>query len=287
MLEERVSRGRKTVRGATAKWIFIPAVILAAGCSGTDGDTLARVNGEPLLRADFESYLEHKRIPGDQEQKVSAELERYLEREALADIIEQQGVLDARKIHTEVNEFRKQMLISRYMETYLREKVTSEAVKNFYATNPDRFQSEKVHVAHILLRTNSETSKSEKEALETKAQEIYSRATAGEEFAELAAQYSEDQMSAKKGGDLGWVEEGAVDPVFSGTVFKMKEGDVSLPFATPFGFHVVKALEGPKVVKQPFERVKGNIRYELRQRAKQAEMERLRKLMKIEKVAEL
>jgi peptidyl-prolyl cis-trans isomerase C len=161
--------------------------------------------------------------------------------------------------------------------------VGEDALRNFYATNQERYQAKKVHVAHVLFRTNPKTSETEKQALLTKAQEVYSRAMAGEEFGKLAERHSEDQMSAKKGGDLGWLEEGAVDPVFAGTAFSLKPGELSQPFATPFGFHVVKVLEGPDVVQQPFETVKGDIRYELRERAKEAEYQRLKSLTKIEK----
>ena len=77
------------------------------------------------------------------------------------------------------------------------------------------------------------------------------------------------------GGDLGWLQSGAIDPVFSDRIFKMKAGDVSEPFQTSFGYHVVKILEPRQVVKRSFESVKGDIRYKLRSESKQAEMARL------------
>lgn len=263
--------------------ILLPLVLSVLACGKGGNETLAVVNGKKVSAATFDAYLKQKRIPADQKDKVAHELDRYLEREALADVILQQDVLDKEQIAVEVNEFRKQMLLARYFEEFLRDKVNEEAIQNFYASNPDRFQARKAHVAHILLRTNTQTSDSEKQALQTKAQEIYSRAMAGEDFAKLAQEYSEDMMSAKQGGDLGWLQEGAIDPVFSNTVFNMKEGEVAQPFATPFGFHVVKVVEAPQVIKQPFEKVKGDIRYELRQQAKDAEMKRLLSLVKIEK----
>ena len=102
----------------------------------------------------------------------------------------------------------------------------------------------------------------------------------------MAAEYSEDLLSAKQGGDLGWLQEGAIDPAFSSKVFAMKAGELSEPFTTPFGFHVVKLVDGPKVVKQPFESVSGDIRYRLRQEAKQAELERLKAEANIEREAQ-
>lgn len=256
--------------------------VLLAGCDST-GDSIAEVNGKPVTQERFEAYLKFKRVPTQNDQWVSRELDEYLEREGLAGQIEEQGLLPVEQIETEVAEFRKQMLISRYFEEFLRERVTDEAVRNFYATNPDQFQAKKIHVAHILLRTNQAMSEAERQALLTKAQEVYSRANAQEDFALLAEEYSEDQLSAKQAGDLGWLQEGAIDPSFSNKVFAMKTGELSEPLVTPFGFHVVKVIEGPQIIKQPFEAVSGDIRYRLRQEAKQAELDRLKQAAKIER----
>ncbi|MEE1948929.1 peptidylprolyl isomerase [Pseudomonas alcaligenes] len=255
------------------------------GCEG-GGESIAEVNGKPITQERFDAYLKLKRVPAQNAEWVGRELDDYLEREGLAGQIEEQGLLPVDQIEAEVSEFRKQMLISRYFEEYLRERVTDEAVRNFYATNPDQFQARKVHVAHILLRTNSAMSDAERQALLTKAQEVYSRANAQEDFNALAKEFSEDLLSAQNGGDLGWLQEGAIDPTFSSKVFAMKAGELSEPVVTPFGFHVIKVIEGPQVIKQPFESVSGDIRYRLRQEAKQAELDRLKQAAKIEKKAQ-
>lgn len=257
---------------------------LVSGCDSS-GDSIAEVNGKPVTQQQFDAFLKFKRVPAQNTEWVNRELDEYLEREGLAGQIEAQGLLPAVQVETEVAEFRKQMLISRYFEEFLRERVTDEAVRNFYAINPDQFQAKKVHVAHILLRTNPGMSENERQALLNKAQEIHSRINAGEDFVALAATLSEDQLSAKQGGDLGWLQEGAIDPAFSAKVFAMKAGELSEPLVTPFGFHVVKVIEGPQVVKQPFEAVSGDIRYRLRQEAKQAELDRLKQAAKIERKA--
>ncbi|WJN59429.1 peptidylprolyl isomerase [Pseudomonas sp. SO81] len=268
---------------------LVLAVSLASaflvGCEG-GSESIAEVNGKPVTQDRFDAYLKLKRVPAQNAEWVGRELDDYLEREGLAGQIEEQGLLPVDQIEAEVSEFRKQMLISRYFEEYLRERVTDEAVRNFYATNPDQFQAKKVHVAHILLRTNSAMSDAERQALLTKAQEVYSRANAQEDFTALAKEYSEDLLSAQQGGDLGWLQEGAIDPTFSSKVFAMKAGELSEPVVTPFGFHVIKVIEGPQVIKQPFEAVSGDIRYRLRQEAKQAELDRLKQAAKIEKKAE-
>ena len=244
---------------------------------------LAEVNGEAVSEGMFDAYLDYKRIPKNDTKAVDRELSDYLERVGMAQVILSQKLLDPMRIETEVNEFKKQMLIFRYFEQFLREKVNETAERNFYAANAERFQSKKAHVAHVLIRTNPKISQQEREALLTKAQEVYSKAMSNEEFAVLAQQYSDDTLSAKKGGDLGWITEGSIDPAFVNAAFGMKKGEISQPVVTPFGFHVIKVLEEAQIVKKPYESVKGDIRFELRQQAKKAEMDRLKTLVTIDK----
>lgn len=276
-------------RHRVLKAMLMTAVILVvSGCgsdnkASTNSKVVAEVNGESVSEGMFDAFLDYKRIPKNDTKAIDRELSDYLEREGLAAVILKQKLLDPMRIETEVNEFRKQMLISRYFEQFLREKVDETAARNFYAANAERFQSKKAHVAHVLIRTNPKMSQQEREALLTKAQEVYSKAMSNEDFAVLAQQYSEDTLSAKKAGDLGWITEGSIDPAFTKAAFELKKGEISQPITTPFGFHVIKVLEEAQIVKKPYESVKGDIRFELRQQAKNAEMDRLKALVSIDK----
>lgn len=261
----------------------LTAVVLLNGCSDPDANVLAEVNDRNVTQGEFKKYLKYKNIPAKEVKRVDRELDIYLQREGLADVMQDQGELDKARIDLEINEFRKQMIISRYMEKFLAGKVTEEAVKNFYATNKERFQSNKIHVAHILIRSNSKMTEVETKALGTKAHEIHGRITSNGNFVKIAEKYSEDKMSAKKGGDLGWIIEGAIDPLFSKTSFALKKGEVSDPIKTSFGYHIIKCLDEAKVELKPFDKARGTIRYELRQKAKQAEMTRLNSLIEIKK----
>ncbi len=247
------------------------------------GKPLATVNGRKIDTVQFEKFLEFKRIPPKDEVRKARMLEQYLEREALADVIEKQNRLDNGLIQAELHEFKKEMLISRYFEKYLREQVTEQAVSNYYNTKASEYEQKKAHVAHILIRLNKKMSEQERQAKLTTAQEAYSKIRSGEKFGAIAGMYSEDKISAKKAGDLGWVKEGTIDKRFSNTVFSMEVDNISEPFETPFGFHIVKLIEAPQVVKQPLQAVAGDIRYQLRNQAKKAEMERLLKEVKIER----
>jgi peptidyl-prolyl cis-trans isomerase SurA len=98
---------------------------------------------------------------------------------------------------------------------------------------------QQTHVRHILLRAREGLS--EAEARE-RLQRLRERIVAGADFAELARLHSED-ASAAKGGDLGWVAAGDTVPEFERVMNGLKDGEVSPPVQTPFGWHLVQVIE--------------------------------------------
>ena len=249
------------------KTLLLTATLLALGACGqqefdTDQDK-------------FEAYLKTKRVSVEdttRAQRLRVEFER---RGALANSIYDSGELDKALIDAELEEFRKELLISRYFEQYLNEAVTDQGIQNFYSDNVDKYKSRKARVSHILFRTNARMDEIARQAVLTTATAAHSRLTAGETFEAVAKDVSEDKVSGEKGGDLGWINEGAVSDGFSAKVFSMKAGEVSTPFLTDFGFHIVKIVEEPQDVTQPLAALKGDIRYQLRNQSKKAETKRL------------
>lgn len=96
------------------------------------------------------------------------------------------------------------------------------------------------HVRHILIRTNELTSDND---ARTRLEQLRSRILAGDDFAALARSNSDDKTSAIKGGDLGWVSPGDLVPKFEDTMNAMKINELSEPFRTQFGWHIIQVLE--------------------------------------------
>lgn len=257
------------------RMILVVVASIALSACGS-GDKLASVDGRAINKSEFDAYLKFKRVPvqngGERNMRL---LDDYVQRETLAAAIEKAGVLDKELTKVELNEFRKEMLISRYFEKYLEEQVNDNAVQNYYASHEKEYQDNRIHVAHILLRTQKTMSETERKAKLTTAQAAYAQLKKGKEFNEVAGQFSEDGNTNKKDGDLGWLKQGAIDPVFSEKIFALQSGEVSEPFETQFGYHIVKILEGQQVMTRPLDAVKGDIRYQLRNQAKDAEIKRL------------
>jgi peptidyl-prolyl cis-trans isomerase SurA len=95
------------------------------------------------------------------------------------------------------------------------------------------------HARHILIKTSKVVDDAKaRQTLENLRQRIEH----GESFAELAKRYSED-ASAPQGGDLGWLNPGDTVPAFEQAMNKLKDGEVSEPVKTQFGWHLIQ-VEG-------------------------------------------
>lgn len=92
-------------------------------------------------------------------------------------------------------------------------------------------------VSHILVKTDTSQPP---EIAEQKINELYAALQAGGDFAQLAATYSDDTASASQQGSLGWVSEDQMVAQFEAVMKQTPTGDFSLPFATQFGYHILK-----------------------------------------------
>ena len=98
---------------------------------------------------------------------------------------------------------------------------------------------QQTHVRHILIRAREGVSDAD---ARTRLQRLRERIAGGFDFAEAARINSED-ASASKGGDLGWIAPGDTVPEFERVMNQLKDGEVSQPIQTPFGWHLVQVLE--------------------------------------------
>lgn len=265
------------------KTIFMLPVAMLFGCSDVN-EPIAKVGDDYVEKAAFSAYLKVQRIDENEKPLTEKALDEYLQNEALAQAVANTNVLDNQLVEAEVNEFRKQLLVNRYFEKFLNDKASEEAIRNYYNSHKEDYASAKVHVAHILVRSRGSSSDVEKAAKLTRIREAHAKLLSGMSFEEAAETYSEDKRSAAKGGDLGWIARDAVDEAFAKAAFNIPEGDISEPIESDLGYHIIKVLEAPVESFEAFEKVKGDIRYQLRQEAKQAEMERLLSSVKVERV---
>ena len=98
-------------------------------------------------------------------------------------------------------------------------------------------------VRHILIKPNEVVTEDE---ARSRVEHLRNRILSGENFEKLAKANSDDKGSAVKGGDLGWTLPGKLVPEFEAVMNKTRIGDVSAPFKSPFGWHILKVEDRRK-----------------------------------------
>jgi len=98
---------------------------------------------------------------------------------------------------------------------------------------------EQTHAKHILIIPNQINNSA---VVKEKLSRLRERIISGEEFAPIAKANSEDKASAAKGGDLGWINPGVTVPEFQEEMAKLSPGEVSEPFRSRYGWHIIKVI---------------------------------------------
>jgi peptidyl-prolyl cis-trans isomerase C len=137
-------------------------------------------------------------------------------------------------------------------------KATEAEAKTYYEEHLQEFaQPELVTASHILLRTQGKTEE-EKMQIRQKMEGILQRARAGEDFAALAKEYSEDPGSKDRGGEYTFPRGQMVKP-FEDAAFSLQNGQISDIVETPYGYHIIKRTDHKDAGTQSFEEVKDNL----------------------------
>jgi peptidyl-prolyl cis-trans isomerase D len=138
--------------------------------------------------------------------------------------------------------------------------VSDDELKVLYQSRIQLYQvPDRVHVAHILLRTTGKTD-AEVEEVRKKAEDVLKQAKKkNAKFEDLAKKYGEDGTK-DKGGDLGWLEHGQTVAEFEKAAFGLPKGSTSDLVRTQFGFHIIKVLDKETAHTKPFDDVKESLR---------------------------
>lgn len=191
--------------------------------------------------------------PQDAEIEASFEklLSQFPSREQFDKTLEEMGDT----VDTVKNRLSDDIILKNYIEGEFYSKITvaEDAIEAFYKEHEDKFvEPEQVKASHILV----------KEEADIKA--IHEDVKGGAAFDEIAKEKSECP-SGQNGGDLGFFGKGKMVPEFETTAFAMSVGDVSEPFKTDFGYHIIKLTDKSEGGKQSLEVVAENIKRHLEQ----------------------
>lgn len=139
-------------------------------------------------------------------------------------------------------------------------------IKAWYDGHQDRYKSgEERKASHILILADKSASPDQVAAAESKAKEVLKQVRdKPADFAKLARQYSQDEMSAKQGGSLGVVSRGVMVKPFEDAVFALKDKEVSDVVRTDYGFHIIRLDNLKPGSQRPLAEVRAEIAAELK-----------------------
>ena len=159
---------------------------------------------------------------------------------------------------------REQILLSKVIRYEIMDSilVTEKNIDEFYEANKEKYRQDvKVRIRQILFTDTNSLQK---------AEEVFQRIKKGEDFEKLAADFSED-ASKTFGGDLGYVSRGSMVKEIEDVAFSLKVGEVSKPFQSPKGIHIIKIED--RLENAAGEKVREQIKRELFEKAYQSKFE--------------
>jgi len=138
--------------------------------------------------------------------------------------------------------------------------VADSQVQSYYNTHKDQYRvAERVKARHIMISTAGK-SKDELPKLKAKAEDLLKQVKAGGDFSKLAEKNSEDTVTGKLGGDLGWVVRGQMPAAdLEAAAFALQPNQISDVISTSYGYHVLQVLEKEPARLRPLEELKGEI----------------------------
>jgi peptidyl-prolyl cis-trans isomerase D len=137
-------------------------------------------------------------------------------------------------------------------------------VRTLYGERSDRYDiPEQVRARHILLRLDADANDELVETTRARAEDLVKSLREGADFADLAAETSDDPGSRENGGDLGFFERGRMVPAFESAAFSLEPGTVGDPVRSDFGYHVIRVEEHKQAQQQSYESVREELAREL------------------------
>ena len=150
--------------------------------------------------------------------------------------------------------------------------VSPDDIKRYYEDNEQQYSTpEQVRASHILLKTEGK----DDAAVKKQAEELLAKAKAGADFAKLASQYSEDEISKAKGGDLDFFPKGQMVPEFDKAAFSLKPGEISDLVKSQYGYHIIKVTDRKPATKKSLDEVRAQIEDQLKWERAQTEAQRI------------
>lgn len=225
--------------------LALAVTLVSAGCGKfgeamtSHTDIVARAAGKELRVEDAAQLLaSNPQVPADP-QVVQALAEIWTDYILLATAVAEDTSLSAIDLETLIRPAREQMLMDKLRAQVIQADTSfsDEEIARRWATDGPGVE---ISARHILLRAPADATPEQRDSVRALAESLQQRAAAGEDFATLATEHSQDPGSAARGGDLGFFGRGRMVAPFEEAAFALQPGEVSDVVESPFGFHIIK-----------------------------------------------
>jgi peptidyl-prolyl cis-trans isomerase D len=153
-----------------------------------------------------------------------------------------------------------------------RTQVSAEDIQRSYEDNKQQYSTpEQVRASHILLKTEGKDDATVKK----QAEDLLAKVKKGADFSKLATEFSEDDASKVKGGDLDFFGKGQMVPEFDKAAFSMKPGEISDLVKTQYGYHIIKLTEKKDATTKSLDEVRAQIEDQIKWDRAQTEAQRI------------
>ncbi len=242
---------------------LIAAALIAQSTAFAQSDpTVMTVNGQPVSRSEFEYSYNKNNTGGVIDKKT---VEEYVDL-FVNYKLKVAAALDAR-LDT-LTSFKKEF--AQYRDQQVRptlitdNDVEQEARKIYTTTKESIGEQGLIRPAHIFLMLGQKAPQEDIAKAKTRIDSIYAALKAGADFGELARQLSQDPGSARNGGELPWISRNQTLKEFEDVAFKLNAGEMSEPFMSPAGYHIVLLKERKQL--EPYDSLRTSIMAYIEQR---------------------
>lgn len=249
---------------------LLPVLAAVAACGG--GDVVVEAGKTRVTIPEYEAFAAG--LGGALAVDRAASLQAIGERALLAEAARREDLEDDPAVRVRLAAARREILASAFLDRELEAVVREDALKQRYDAEQEKLSRRRVHVAHVVARVGM--APGDRAGAHALIGRAYARVARGEPFDQVARELSQDPGTAARGGDLGPLLEGQVDATFFEAVAALRAGQTSKPFESPYGVHLVKALEDVQVVTPSFQEVRGKLAAQARAEAEAALLSKLR-----------
>ncbi|HET6516491.1 MAG TPA: peptidylprolyl isomerase [Thermodesulfovibrionales bacterium] len=246
-------------------------VMLCAQAFASDDTVLAKVGDKTITMADFMRIVgyydeDKQKLLEHQPSYKIVILKRIVQGMVIAQIAKEKGFDKRPDVKEQVELLVNDFISSDFLKKEILEKitVTEDDMQLYYKTHKEEFTTPAmVRARHILIHVDKSASNDMKEKAKAKAEDILRKIKTGEDFAKLAAEFSDDPGSKTNGGDLGFFPKGKMMPDFEKVAYSLKPGEVSDVFETPLGYHIARVEEKKESVIEPYDKVRDKVKDKL------------------------